>query len=178
MLGGGKRVKSRMPSRFTDLEVRDPQLIAPISWDFLPSREKAVVDKRGFVNSREWAPVDQRRFRIEPESYRTEYSIANIGRLRAHRIVDSLAMQLTIRLPAVDVVRIVVFERGGARFILPGGGEPAIADLSVGAIYSDEPGFQAVSSDRDSRTRRSASSSRDSNVAASAGATPSRNASR
>jgi AraC-like DNA-binding protein len=140
-----------MPSRFTDLEVRDPQLIAPTSWDFLPSREKAVVDKRGFVNSREWAPVDQRRFRIEPESYRTEYSIANIGRLRAHRIVDSLAMQLTIRLPAVDVVRIVVFERGGARLILPGRGEPAIADLSVGAIYSDEPGFQAVSSDGDSR---------------------------
>jgi hypothetical protein len=78
-----------MPSRFTDLELRDPQLIAPISWDFLRSREKAVVDKRGFVNSREWAPVDQRRFRIEPESYRTEYSIANIGRLRAHRIADS-----------------------------------------------------------------------------------------
>jgi AraC-like DNA-binding protein len=140
-----------MRGRFTDLEVRDPRLISPISWDSLPSREKAVVDKRGFVNSREWAPVDQRRFRIEPESYRTEYSIANIGRLRAHRIADSLAMQLTIRLPAVDVVRIVVFERGGARLILPGGGEPAIAHPSVGAIYSDEPGLQAVSSDGDSR---------------------------
>jgi AraC-like DNA-binding protein len=140
-----------MPSRFTELEVRDPRLISPISWDSLPSREKAVVDKQGFVNSRDWAPVDQRRFRIEPESYRTEYSIANIGRLRAHRIADSLAMQLTIRLPAVDVVRIVVFERGGARLTLPGGGEPAIAHPSVGAIYSDEPGLQAVSSDGDSR---------------------------
>ena len=140
-----------MPGRFTDLEVRDPMLITPISWDFLPSREKAVIDKRGFVNSREWAPVDQRRFRIEPESYRTEYSIANIGRLRAHRIADSLAMQLTIRLPAVDAVRIIVFERGGARFILPGGGEPAIAHPSVGVIYSDEPGVQAISSDGDNR---------------------------
>jgi AraC-like DNA-binding protein len=140
-----------MPGRFTNLEVRDPKLITPISWVLLPSWEKAVVDKRGFVNSREWAPVDQRRFRIEPESYRTEYSIANIGRLRAHRIVDSLATQLTIRSPAVHVVRIVVFERGAARFILPGGGEPAIAGLSVGAIYSDEPSFQAVSSDGDSR---------------------------
>jgi AraC-like DNA-binding protein len=140
-----------MPGRFTDLEVRDPKLITPISWDLLPSWEKAVVDKRGFVNSREWAPLDQRRFRIEPENYRTEYSIANLGRLRAHRIADSLAMQLTIRLPAVDVVRIVMFERGGARFILPGGGEPAIADPSVGAAYSDEPSFQAISSDGDSR---------------------------
>src|SRR3984893_18060379 len=115
-----------MPGRFTDLEVRDPHLIAPTAWDNLPPGDKAFVDKRGFINSREWAPLDQRRFRIEPESYRTEYSIANIGRLRAHRIVDSLAMQLTIRLPAVDVVRIVVFERGGARFVLPGGDEPAI----------------------------------------------------
>lgn len=47
-----------MPGRFTNLEVRDPKLITPISWDLLPSWEKAVVDKRGFVNSREWAPVD------------------------------------------------------------------------------------------------------------------------
>src|ERR1700757_4510631 len=110
-----------MRGRFTDLEVRDPHLIAPLSWDNLSPGDKAVVDKPGFVNSREWAPLDQRRFRIEPESYRTEYSIANIGSLRAHRIADSLAMQFTIRLPAADVVRIVVFERGGARFVLPRG---------------------------------------------------------
>ena len=115
-----------MPGRFTVLEVRDPHLIAPLSWDNLPLREKEVVDKRGFITSREWTPLDQRRFRIEPEDYRTEYSIANIGRLRAHRIADSLAMQFTIRLPAADVVRIVAFERGGARFVLPGGDEPAI----------------------------------------------------
>ena len=140
-----------MPGRFTDLEVRDPHLIAPTAWDNLPPGDKAFVDKRGFINSREWAPLDQRRFRIEPESYRTEYSIANIGRLRAHRIVDSLAMQLTIRLPAVDVVRIVVFERGGARFVLPGGDEQAIVHPSVGATYSDEPGFRAITSDGNSR---------------------------
>lgn len=140
-----------MAGRFTDLEVRDPHLIAPTAWDCLPPREKAVVDKRGFISSREWAPLDQRRFRIEPESYRTQYSIANIGRLRAHRISDSLAMQFTIRLPAADVVRIVVFERGGARFVLPGGDEPAIVHTSVGATYSDEPGFRAMTSDGNSR---------------------------
>jgi AraC-like DNA-binding protein len=140
-----------MPGRFTNLEVRDPKLITPISWDLLPSWEKAVVDKRGFVNSREWAPVDQRRFRIEPESYRTEYSIANIGRLRAHRITDSLALQFAIQLPTVDVVRIVVFERGGARFTLPGEDEPAIAHTLVGATYTDKPGFEAITSDDNSR---------------------------
>jgi hypothetical protein len=59
-----------MPSRFTDLEIRAPRLVAPTAWDSLPAREKAVLDKRGFISSREWAPLDQRRFRIEPESYR------------------------------------------------------------------------------------------------------------
>jgi len=107
-----------MPGRFTILEVRDPRLIAPTSSDSLPLRDKAVIDRRGFVGSRDWVPVDRRRSRIEPESYRTQYAIANIGRLRAHRIADSLAMQFTIQRPAVDVVRIVVFERGGARFTL------------------------------------------------------------
>jgi hypothetical protein len=74
------------------------------------------VDKQGFISSREWEPLDQQHFRVEPNGYRTQYSNANIGRLRAHRIADTLAMQFTIRLPVADVVRIVVFERGGARF--------------------------------------------------------------
>ncbi len=116
-----------MSGLITNLEVRDPRLIAPTAWDNFPPWEKAVVDKQGFISSREWGPLDWRRFRVEPNDYRTEYSIANIGRLRAHRIADSLAMQFTIRLPAADVVRIVVFERGGARFVLPGADEPAIA---------------------------------------------------
>jgi hypothetical protein len=140
-----------MPGRFTVLQVRDPLLIAPAAWDNLPLREQAVVDRRGFISSREWTPLDPRRFRIEPESYRTQYSVANIGRLRAHRIADSLAMQFTILLPAVDFVRIVVFERGGAWFTLPGEDEPAIAHTLVGATYSDEPGFRAITSDDNSR---------------------------
>lgn len=140
-----------MSGRFTDLEVRSPHLIAPISWDQLPLWEKAIIGKQGFVNSREWMPLDPRRFRLEPESYRTQYSIANIGRLRGHRIADSRAMQFTIRLPTTDVVRIVIFEQGGARFALPGGDEPAMAHASVGATYSDAPGFRAITSDGNSR---------------------------
>jgi len=67
-----------MSGLFTDLEIRDPHLIAPIAWDCFSSREKEVLDKRRFINSREWMPLDQRRFRIEPERYRTRYSIANL----------------------------------------------------------------------------------------------------
>jgi AraC-like DNA-binding protein len=140
-----------MPGLFTNLEVRDPRLIAPTAWDSLPLQERAVFDRRGFTSSREWMPLDQRRFRIEPESYRTQYSIASIGRLRAHRIADSLAMQFTIQRQTVDVVRIVVFERGGARFVLPGADEPEIVHASLGAAYTDEPGFRATTSDDNSR---------------------------
>jgi AraC-like DNA-binding protein len=140
-----------MPGRFTDIEVRAPHLIAPISWDSLPPREKAVVDREKFISSREWEPLDQRRFRIEPKAYSTQYSIANIGRLRAHRISDSLALQFAIRLPTAELVRIVVFERGGARFVVPGTDEPATANTSIGAAYSDEPGFKAITSDDNSR---------------------------
>jgi hypothetical protein len=140
-----------MPGRFTDLEVSDPRLVAPTSWDSLPLREKAVIDKGGFINSREWVALEQRRFRLEPEGYRTQYSTANIGGLRAHRIADSFAMQFTIRQPAANVVRIVIFERVGARFLLPGGSAPQIADSSLAAIYSDEPGFRAITTDDNSR---------------------------
>jgi AraC-like DNA-binding protein len=140
-----------MSGLFTDLEIRDPHLIPHIAWDLLPSREKEVLDKRGFINSRTWLPLDQRRFRIEPESYRTRYSIADLGRLRAHRVADNLAMRFTIGQPTTDVLRIVVFEQGGARFVLPGGHKPAIANTAVGAIYSDKPGFRAITSDANSR---------------------------
>jgi AraC-like DNA-binding protein len=140
-----------MPGRFTDLEVRDPRLISSTAWDSFPLREKVVIDKQRFISSREWTALDQRRFRIEPESHRTQYSIANIGRLRAHRIADSLAMRFTIRLPAADVMRIVIFEQGEAKFVLPGADEPAIAHPSVGGIYSDEPGLRGITSDKNSR---------------------------
>jgi AraC-like DNA-binding protein len=140
-----------MPGRFTETEVRAPHLVAPVSWDQLPLWEKTVVGKLRFIESREWTPLDERRFRMEPEDYRTRYSIANLGRLRAHRVADSLAMRFHIRLPAVEVVRIVVFEQGGARFLLPGRREPAVVLASLGAVYSDAPGFRAETSDGNRR---------------------------
>jgi AraC-like DNA-binding protein len=137
--------------RFTDLDLRHPHLIAPSAWDWLTSREKAVIGKRGFINSREWMPHDRRRFSIEPEGYRTRYSVASVGQLRAHRIGDSLAMQFVIQLTALEVVRIVIFERGGAQLVVPGGKQPQSVPVSTGAIYYDAPGFRAITSDDNSR---------------------------
>jgi hypothetical protein len=48
-------------------------------------------------SSQEWAPLDQRRFRIEPENYRTAASVANVGALRATRLTGNGATETTLR---------------------------------------------------------------------------------
>jgi hypothetical protein len=77
-----------MPGFFTKIEVGDPRLVTQSIWENLPPSEKVLLTEREF-SSQEWAPLDQRRFRIEPESYRTGVSIANLGALRLSRSVTA-----------------------------------------------------------------------------------------
>ena len=58
--------------------MRDPRPVSQSIWDNLPPSEKVLLAEREF-SSQEWAPLDQRRFRLEPETYRSEVSIANVG---------------------------------------------------------------------------------------------------
>jgi hypothetical protein len=69
-----------MPGHFTKIEVGDPHLLPQSVWERLPPSQKLVLTQEMFSSQR-WEPLDQRRFRIEPESYRTEFSFANIGAL-------------------------------------------------------------------------------------------------
>jgi hypothetical protein len=75
---------TRVHGYFTKIEAADPHLIPQSIWESLPPSEKALLTEAEF-SCQQWAPVDQRRFRIEPESFRTELSIANVGTLRATR---------------------------------------------------------------------------------------------
>jgi hypothetical protein len=136
--------------RFTVLEVADPHLIGQSVWESLPANQKALIREREF-SSREWAALDQRRFRMEPESYRTEYSIANMGALVAGRIADARATQFRQLPPGADAVWITLFERGAGRVILPGSDEPIIGNAAAGWIWGGEPGTWAASSDHNSR---------------------------
>ena len=77
-----------MPGLLTKIEVGDPHLIPQSVWENLPPSQKVVLTERTF-SSQEWEPLDQRRFRIEPESYRTEFSFANIGALGLSRIATA-----------------------------------------------------------------------------------------
>ena len=79
---------TRVHGYFTKIEVGDPHLIPQTVWEKLPPSEKALLSEAEF-SSQEWAPLDQRRFRIEPESYRTAALVANVGALRASRITGN-----------------------------------------------------------------------------------------
>jgi len=139
-----------LPGYFTKIVVADPHLFAQSVWENLPSSEKVLLTEREF-SSQEWAPLDQRRFRLEPENYRTAASVANVGALRASRINGNGATESTLRSPGVDGFAISMIERGAGRLILPGSDEPVTGNATTGLIYSFEPGTRLTASDLQSR---------------------------
>ena len=134
-----------MPGHFTKIEVGDPHLIPQSVWESLPPSKKAVLTERTF-SSQEWEPLDQRRFRIEPESYHTEFSFANIGALGLSRITNSQATRMTIGPPGVDLFAISMIERGASQLVFPGRHQSETGDATMGYIYSGEPGLRATAS--------------------------------
>jgi AraC-like DNA-binding protein len=137
-----------MPGRFTDLEMRDPRLIGRAVWDSLPPRERASISD---ASAMEWAPLDRKRFRIEPESYRTEYSYAKLGGMYAVRVIDTCATEFRIQSPVMDATWIIMFERGKGKLIRPGMDEPAIGNTATGLMRDNEPGTWSAQSDGSSR---------------------------
>jgi len=136
-----------MSGYFTKIEVGDPHLIPQSIWENLLPNQR--LTERAY-SSQEWAPLDQRRFRIEPESYRTESSIATVGALLLNRITSSQATRMIIRSPA-DLFAISIIERGASRLVFRGTDEPVTANAKMGYIYSAEPGLRATASDLQSR---------------------------
>jgi AraC-like DNA-binding protein len=137
-----------MPGRFTQLEMRDPYLIAETIWNSLPLSERASITD---ASAMEWAPLDRKHFRAEPESYRTEYAYAKFGGMYAVHVTDSRATQFRIQSPVIEAVWIIMFERGAGRLLLPGSKEPAIGNVLTGLIRDNETGISSVQSDGSSR---------------------------
>ena len=137
-----------MAGYFTRIEVRDPHLLPQSAWEKLPPREKALLTEGEFT-SQQWAPLDRRRFRSEPESYRTQSLMANVGALRLSRNSHNRAKETMLRAPGWDGFAISMIERGAGRLILPGSDEPVTSNATAGLIYSFEPGTRATASDLD-----------------------------
>jgi len=112
-----------VPGYFTKIEVADPHLFTQTIWESIPPGQKVLLAEHEF-SSQEWAPFDQRRFRIEPENYRTAASVANVGALRASRITGNGATETTLRSPGSDGFGLSIIERGANRLVLPGTDEP------------------------------------------------------
>jgi AraC-like DNA-binding protein len=134
-----------MPGHFTKIEVGDPHLIPQSVWERLPPSQKLVLTQEMFSSQR-WEPLDQRRFRIDPESYRTEFSFANIGALGLSRIANSQATRMTIGPPGVDLFAISMIEQGASHLVFPGTHESETGNPTMGYIYRGEPGFRAIAS--------------------------------
>lgn len=137
-----------MSGRFTDLEVRDPHLIGQTVSESLPPSEKASITN---ASAMEWAPLDRKRFRIEAERYRTEYSYAKFGEMYAVRVTDACATQFRIRSSVTDAVWIIMFERGSGTLVRPGSGEPTIGNSATGLIRDNTCGIWSAQSDCSSR---------------------------
>jgi len=137
---------TRVHGYFTKIEVGDPHLIPQTVWEKLPPSEKALLSEAEF-SSQEWAPLDQRRFRIEPENYRTAALVANVGALRASRITGSGETETTWRSPGIECFGLAVIEQGADRLVLPGTSEPLIGNPTTGFICSIRPGIRSIASD-------------------------------
>jgi hypothetical protein len=112
-----------MSGYFTRIEVSDPRLLGQSIWEGIPPSEKASLVEREY-SSQEWAPFDQRRFRLDPENHRIAASVANVGSLRASRITGDGATEMTLRSPGIDGFGLLTIERGSNRLVLPGANEP------------------------------------------------------
>jgi AraC-like DNA-binding protein len=136
-----------MPGRLNLVAVADPYRLGALARQYLSRGEKAPLTE----DDQKYAPLDQRRYRLEPENYRTEYWGTKIGELQAVRVADRSATQLTIRSPATSAFWVAMFERGASRVILPGSDEPVFANSATGLIRGDEPGTLSATSDDSSR---------------------------
>ena len=102
----------------------DPTRVCSVNrfGSFPPSEKASLIEHE--YSSQEWAPLYLRRFRLEPENYRTAASIANVGALRASRITGNGATEMTLRSPGIDGFGLLTIERGSNRLVLPGANEP------------------------------------------------------
>jgi AraC-like DNA-binding protein len=124
---------------FTTIKRADPHQTSHLIWEYLPLTEKALLEEHE-VWSHEYAALDWWRFRIEPESFHSEFSIAPVGAMRAVRIVHGRATQETKRAPRLEAFCVSLIERGASQAAQPESDDPAIGNANGGLIFAGEPG--------------------------------------
>ena len=108
-----------MFGNFTTIEVADLPQTSRLIWESLPPQEKALADERE-VNSREFMPLDWRRFQTEPKSFRSKFEYAPVGTMRVSRVVDTQATQFTRRPPGIDTYCVALMAQGTSLWSVQG----------------------------------------------------------
>ena len=135
-----------MPGNFLKVEITDPHQANRVLWESLSPKKRTWLDERQFC-SREFEALDQRRFRLEPESFRSEFWTPTVGVIRASRIADSRATQSVQRVPGFDSYCVSFMERGASRLVQPRSCESVMGDPATGLVFTAEPGTRHASSD-------------------------------
>jgi len=116
-----------MPGNLLKVEITDPHQANRVLWESLSPKKRTWLDERQFC-SREFEALDQRRFRLEPESFRSEFWTPTVGVIRASRIADSRATQSVQRAPGFDSYCVSFMERGASRLLQPRAREAVMGD--------------------------------------------------
>ena len=135
-----------MPGNLLRVEITDPHQANRVLWENLPPRKRTWLDERQFC-SREFQARDQRRFRLEPESFRSEFWTPTVGVIRASRIADNRATQSVQRTPGFDSYCVSFMERGTSRLVQPQSREALVGGQATGLVFTAEPGTRYASSD-------------------------------
>src|SRR6516162_10760272 len=135
-----------MPGNFLTVEVADPHQANRVLWESLSPKKRTWLDERQFC-SIEFEALDQRRFRLEPESFRSEFSTPTVGTIRTSRATNSRAIQWAQRAPGFDSYCVSFMERGASRLVQPGSREAVIGEPATGLVFTAEPGTRHASSD-------------------------------
>lgn len=144
--GGGKELGRTMPGNLITIKVSDPQQASRLIWENLPPRGRGLLNEREAC-SREYQALDRRRFRIEPDSFRSEFSFASFGGMRVSRVADRCATQVTARAPGPDAYCVSLMERGASQMLRPGLDEPVVGNVETGLIFGGQLGLRFSGTD-------------------------------
>jgi hypothetical protein len=134
-----------MSACLTTFVVGDPHEVPVVAWDRLPPSEKSRIREQE-VWSRKYEPADWGRFKAEPESYRSTFSIGHCGTFRLSRIADARGTRFDICEPGLDAFCVSVMARGASRTTQPGTLKGSPADHTTGLIFPGRPATRLVTS--------------------------------
>jgi AraC-like DNA-binding protein len=130
----------------TTFQVGDPHRTSAVVWERLPVSERLRLN-RDEVMSRTYEAADWGRFKDEPKSYCSTFSIGHCGALRLARIADTRGTGFNIGEPGLDAVCVSIMDRGSSMLTRPESRDATVCDGISGIVFSGAPASRLVTRD-------------------------------